>query len=90
MLREYKLSREAFDWILGEVEQRFHAVRAPFPMFQDNPYNPETLGEVEHSAPNPWAHNTGACRDPVCPAAASSLYMRVQRPACYGTAGHQL
>ncbi len=30
VLREYKLTREAFDWILGEVEQRFHAVRNPF------------------------------------------------------------
>ena len=25
-LREYKLTREAFDWILGEVEERFNRV----------------------------------------------------------------
>ena len=27
VLREYRLTREAFDWVLGEIEQRFSTVR---------------------------------------------------------------
>ena len=30
VLREYKLTPEAFDWILGEVETRFNQVRLPY------------------------------------------------------------
>ncbi len=26
VIRDYKFNREAFDWILGEIETRFHAV----------------------------------------------------------------
>ena len=29
VLREYKLTPEAFDWILGEVETRFNQARCP-------------------------------------------------------------
>ncbi len=29
VLREYKLTPEAFDWILGEVETRFNQVKIP-------------------------------------------------------------